>query len=126
MSTRSAIITINPDRKSYSGIYCHSDGYPSWNGFLLQKFFNTEESARSLVSLGSISAISKDGTVHDYGDEEPTQAESPMQVANLIGHDNHIYVFECGQWKHNGESLKEVLEKPEIQSEIKQFFNTAH
>lgn len=124
MSTRSAIITINPD-KTYSGIYCHSDGYPSWNGYLLQTFFNTEESAQALVALGDISAITRDGIAHPYNDDSPAiQAERPSQVAKMIGHDGHIYVFERDHWRHNGDLLTEVLQRPDIQKEIQDFFPT--
>lgn len=130
MATRSAIITINPDGESYSGIYSHSDGYPAWLGHILLTFFNTQESAHALIALGDISQISRDGEVTAYhrdcgeNKEETSavQAERPSAVAAMIGHDNHIYVFECGRWRHNGDLLTEVLTRPEIAKEIQILF----
>ena len=56
MSTNS---TINIQHKdgTIDGVYCHWDGYPSWNGQLLYAFYNTPEKVNELISHGGISSL---------------------------------------------------------------------
>ena len=56
MSTNS---TINIQHKdgSIDGVYCHWDGYPSYNGQLLYAFYNTPEKVNELISHGGISSL---------------------------------------------------------------------
>jgi len=56
MATRSTISKKNPDG-TYSTIYCHWDGYPSNNGKLLLKYYNTDEKVNELISLGDLSYL---------------------------------------------------------------------
>ncbi len=58
MSTRSNIIVVHPDG-TIKGIYCHSDGYPSWNGRLLLRHHNSEEAAQKIISLGDCSSLNE-------------------------------------------------------------------
>jgi hypothetical protein len=55
MSTRSAIIVKDGD--IYRGVFCHWDGYPSWNGKILQEHYNSLDRALALVSLGWIEVL---------------------------------------------------------------------
>lgn len=115
MATRSAII-IQHDSK-FIGIYCHSDGYPEWNGKILLEHYNTHESALALISLGSLSSIARDGTPTAYHRDKgeswdsvsPTVAASFSAVSSSIGHDDHIYLFQDGRWLHNGKCLAQRL-----------------
>ncbi len=56
MATRSTISIQNADG-TIDSIYCHWDGYPSNNGALLLKHYNTEDKIRELISLGSLSSL---------------------------------------------------------------------
>lgn len=56
MSTRSMIGIENSDG-SIQAIYCHSDGYVEYVGWMLYSRYNTEEKLKKLISLGDISSI---------------------------------------------------------------------
>lgn len=56
MSTCS-YIAIQRDENQYEMIYCHWDGYPDHNGFLLQRYYDTEEKVNQLIEGGDMSAL---------------------------------------------------------------------
>jgi len=56
MSTNSTIAVLNSNG-TVSQIYCHWDGYVSHNGDLLLNFYNNQELAEKLVSLGNLSSL---------------------------------------------------------------------
>lgn len=56
MSTRSTISIINKDGTVRS-IYCHHDGYVSYNGKKLVDFYKDEERINQLLDLGDLSAL---------------------------------------------------------------------
>lgn len=56
MATRSTIAIQNAD-KTVTGIYCHSDGYLSYNGQILFDHYTDEASVRALIELGNISTL---------------------------------------------------------------------
>ena len=56
MSTNSYILIEKEDKK-IEGIYCHYDGYLSYNGKMLKEHYNSEEKAQALVNLGGISSF---------------------------------------------------------------------
>lgn len=55
MGTRSTISIKT--REGYNTIYCHWDGYPSYNGRLLLEHFNSPEKVEELISLGDLSSL---------------------------------------------------------------------
>lgn len=65
MSTRSIICKKNSDG-TYTGIYCHWDGYVENNGRILNDNYTTEESIDRLLALGDLSSLGK--TPEDPGD----------------------------------------------------------
>lgn len=66
MSTRSNIGIINPDG-TVKMIYCHSDGYPSYNGALLLKHWSNTPFIMALLRLGDISSLGETlGEKHDF------------------------------------------------------------
>ena len=90
----------------YIGVYCHSDGYPSWNGRVLKENYNTYDKAKSLILGGDISFIDTDNIRHyaNRGCEEwkyikPTQADTQKGVYSHIDCE-YIYLFdeERGGW----------------------------
>lgn len=58
MSTRSMIGIINTDN-TVEAIYCHSDGYLEHMTDMLSHYYETEEKAKELVSLGGLSYLEK-------------------------------------------------------------------
>lgn len=56
MGTRSKIAIKKKDGKVES-IYCHWDGYPSYNGKILKEHYNTVDKVQELIDLGSISSL---------------------------------------------------------------------
>ena len=70
MATRSRI-AIEDQTGKVRSIYCHWDGYPSNNGRMLLKHFQTQEKVESLIELGSISSLNKNveipkGVTHNF------------------------------------------------------------
>ncbi len=58
MSTRSFIAKQIGDDE-YLTIYCHSDGYLSYNGAMLIDHYNSEEKVDELLKLGDLSCLCK-------------------------------------------------------------------
>ena len=58
MSTNSRI-GIEQEDGTVKSIYCHWDGYPSYNGFILNGFYQDRKKVESLISLGDISVLGK-------------------------------------------------------------------
>ena len=58
MSTRSLICKELPNGK-YFGIYCHSDGYLTYNGAMLLDHYSNAKKLDELIALGDISCLEK-------------------------------------------------------------------
>ena len=80
MSTRSNIGIINRNG-SVETIYCHSDGYPSYNGAILLEHYSNEDKLRELLALGDISSLGAEvGEKHSFDDYELAQANNWTRV----------------------------------------------
>ena len=55
MSTRSAIGIQHGDR--VKGIYSHYDGYPEYNGYILNNFYTDSVVVNKLISMGDVSGL---------------------------------------------------------------------
>ena len=69
MSTRSHIGFIKGNQITY--IYCHFDGYPEYNGCILQEYYTDREKIKKLLNLGNISCLNeelspKEGEEHSF------------------------------------------------------------
>jgi hypothetical protein len=118
MSTRSAIIMKDGD--GYKGVYCHSDGYLSWNGKILLENYQGENKVRELIGLGHLSILrpeldSTTAYARDGGEDLVVNVGPTLKsVEEQIGHDGYVYVFENGEWHINGEVLtKEMIDRDE-------------
>jgi hypothetical protein len=72
MATRSRIAIEDQDGTVRS-IYCHWDGYPEYNGVVLQENYQTQEKVEQLIALGSISSLKPlvappEGVTHKFDD----------------------------------------------------------
>lgn len=59
MSTRSHICMRKKDG-SYEVVYCHWDGYPSYNGAMLVKNYKSKKKVQQLIDLGFLSILDKE------------------------------------------------------------------
>ena len=69
MSTRS-LICIQRGKNKYEAIYCHSDGYLTYNGQMLNDHYNDREKVEKLIKLGNISCL------NEKIDPDPTRPHS--------------------------------------------------
>lgn len=56
LSTRSYICVEQEDGK-FKGVYCHSDGYLTYNGAILLDYYNSKEKAEEILALGDLSIL---------------------------------------------------------------------
>lgn len=71
MGTRSIIGKLNKDG-TVTGIYCHWDGYPEYNGRILRESYNSTARVSKLLQLGDLSSLGpKIGRKHPFDDRDP-------------------------------------------------------
>lgn len=101
MATSSTIAIKNVDG-TVTGIYCHSDGYTSHNGRILQENYFTEAQVRELIELGDLSCLGETiGSKVDYDDFESHKGQCVAygrdryeQEANAMTYVNHAALIE--------------------------------
>jgi hypothetical protein len=123
MATRSNI-AVKLEDGSIKNVYCHSDGYLSWNGRILTEFYNSFEKAIELVDLGDLSLLNKNlkpTSEHSFGrpeqgvtiayhrdrdesweDVEPKTYMCQAEFENSVLRDciiEYVYLFTDGEWK---------------------------
>jgi hypothetical protein len=109
MSTRSRL-GLQLSDGSVISIYCHSDGYPEFNGVKLVEHFNSYEKAAELIDLGDISCLWTNAgwnneTLPETGPlPYSTRGEDcpPRYDANLNEYlengEEYAYLFRNGEW----------------------------
>lgn len=118
MSTRSRIGMVLPNG-NIKHIYCHSDGYPSYNGDMLVKHYQDPKKIASLLRHGDLSSLGAElGEKHgfDYRDRPENQCtfyrrdRGEKDVAAKVTAEKdfgewcdqsdaeYIYLFKDGQW----------------------------
>lgn len=128
MATRSRI-SIQNDNGTIDSIYCHWDGYPSYNGRLLLKYYSNEEKIRELIALGNISSLKEkanpnkdfehsfvkpqdDVTIAYHRDrQEEFRMSKFINEAHLIGHKNKSGEEFNYLWKDNAWHISEFKTK---------------
>jgi hypothetical protein len=88
MSTRSAIGVQLPSGEVLA-IYCHCDGYTSYNGRMLVEHYNSAGLARNLVSRGDLFSLGKDAASSKLC-VEPTAA--------TLFENKHKFLTDFGSW----------------------------
>ncbi|MCK9577284.1 MAG: hypothetical protein M0R51_15370 [Clostridia bacterium] len=148
MSTRS-LICMQIDDDKYEAIYCHSDGYLTYNGAMLLDHYSDKEKLQKLLELGNISCLQQniepdptkphsfdysqrqDDVVVAYGRDrgEENQEKSINTLQELKDWDwiEFIYIFDKeNKWKYleypfeKMIDLKEGIAKIYKKLEIKQ------
>lgn len=124
MGTRSTIAVQRADG-SVVQTYCHWDGYIDHNGRILQEFYNDQELAEKLVSLGDMSSLGprcepagehsfedrEDGVTCYYGrdrgetDCEPVVFADEEEYLRKFAGQEYDYLFKDDKWlvsEHGG------------------------
>lgn len=128
MGTRSSISVQVGDK--IKSIYCHWDGYLSWNGKILLENYNSQELAEKLIALGDLSSLNKspdkpeghtydtpvDGYCVAYGrdrGEKNTEARSytSMYELKLEMNEEYNYYWDGTQWTVDGKILTKKIVK---------------
>lgn len=143
MATRSLIAYQDPTTKEYHSVYCHWDGYVSFNGQILEKAYNNLEVVQKLISKGDISTLynhrQDDGVLyaplhyHAWRDESwdtvkpkvTSDLKSLFELANNSWAE-YLYVFTDGKWLYsdnlnNANCLQSLTDDVEDIEEKNQF-----
>jgi hypothetical protein len=134
MSTRSYICKENEDG-TFTGVYCHSDGYLTYNGAMLLDHYQSREKVEKLISLGNMSSLNEriepdplrphsfderqDGVTVFYGRDRQESGQEAMKITleeiddptswieycYVYGKDDKWRYFECGRLS---EGLKDL------------------
>jgi hypothetical protein len=85
MGTRSEIAVENKDG-TFTGIYCHWDGYPGHVGKILFEFYSDLPKLRKLMKLGSLSVLGGDlGKKHNFDQTAPREESTlPRTIQPLV------------------------------------------
>ena len=102
MGTRSNIAYERPNGQVVVA-YCHYDGYPEYNGVILNENYNTPQKAEELANQGYFVALKPN--LKDSLERGGTSKEAPMIYHSLHSYLNDIqwdiewiYIFKRGQW----------------------------
>ena len=106
MSTRSEIAVEYSDG-SIKSIYCHSDGYLSYNGVILNENYDTLELANSIIEQGDCSILKQtidESRFYNTWRNENTKAKTFTNEYAFMSHfandifAEYIYLFKNGKW----------------------------
>ena len=118
MATRSTIAVIDNDG-TVKQVYCHWDGYLSYNGRLLKQEYNSLKLANELVSFGDMSILAEninpthpdhsydsaqEGVCVYYGRDRGESNTDPKVFKDLNEFldkrmdEEYNYLFKDGQW----------------------------
>lgn len=118
MGTRSTIAVQHADG-TISQIYCHWDGYLSYNGKILQEHYNSLERAEALVAIGDLSSLAPscdcpeghsfdtpaEGYCVAYGRDRGEDGTAPNVFETLSDYrsnfqdEEYNYLFRNGEWE---------------------------
>ena len=129
MSTRS-MISVKVKKGLYKTVYCHFDGYISWNGKILLNYYNRLDAVLDLIALGNLSSLDKyitcpiyhswDRNVDDYSvfygrdrgykDEQCKVFKTEKALKQSINWDiDYHYLFKNDKWYIDGQRLTQKL-----------------
>lgn len=142
MSTRS-LICMQKDDDKYEAIYCHSDGYLTFNGAMLLDHYSDKDKLQKLLDLGNISCLlpkiepdpskphsfnyneRQEDVVVAYGRDrgETGQEKSIKTLQGLKDWDwiEYIYIFDNdNKWKYLEYPFDDLLDvKEDLAKEYK-------
>ncbi len=101
MATRSAIIMKTRNGK-FKGIYCHSDGYFSWNGRILYENYKDKNKVKKLINLGYISSLNEEVDI-------PEGVHHEFEYENRAPGITVAYVRDRGDKKSDNKPIVDTL-----------------
>jgi len=118
MGTRSNIAYEQPNGEVIV-TYCHWDGYPTYNGQVLNDHYNNHKKAEEIANQGYLSslretvALSIEDRAHQ---DQPFVYSSIEAYINDINSDiEYAYIFTRGQWYCNEYNIY-ISDKTELSS----------
>ena len=136
MSTRS-MIAIQRDKDTYESIYCHNDGYLTYNGAMLLDHYSDRQKLERLMKLGNLSCLNikidpepnkphsfdfwerQDDVCVAYG-RDRKESDTESKITNLeellnCNDIDYFYIYDLeGNWKYyyykNLDKIKDVKE----------------
>ena len=123
MSTRSRIGILKKD-KSVESVYCHSDGYPEYNGYLLNKYYANTNAVNMILALGEFSYLKEnlqDCLCYNVWRNEGTRSkvmqtleefekwceQSDQEYAYLWDEEEEKWIFSPIPWGWTTEEMEE-------------------
>ena len=101
MGTRSRIGILEKDG-AVTSIYCHFDGYPSYNGKILLNDYKDEFKVRQLILFGDLSSLGNDiGVFNDY--KSPSKLFCCAYGRDRGEIDTKATNHSCNEWPSGGE-----------------------
>jgi len=98
MGTRSTIAYMEAGK--IHSVYCHWDGYPEYNGRILQEHYQEARKIGQLIQLGDMSSLGAElGTKHDFG-------SAPEGVCTFYGRDRGEDDVDAGEFDNIDEWLE--------------------
>ena len=105
MGTRSFIATKD-NKYTYTGIYCHWDGYPEYMFSILKDNYNDYQKVDDLISMGSASSIKETIDTSEFHHRDMKEdlniskglsIESILKKAHYMGCE-YLYLFVGNKW----------------------------
>ena len=107
MSTRSLIAVVHGN--NYKAVYCHWDGYLSYNGRILQEHYDSPK-ANNLVALGNVSSLQP-----NLGEKHPfSKFDTDMPDAELEEKYGNMTTFYGRDREEEGQEFKTFTSKEEL------------
>jgi hypothetical protein len=113
MATRSNIGYVMPNG-NIRFVYCHWDGYPSYNGRILQEHYQSAYKIAQLVELGDLSSLNKEigvkinfddtearkGQCVYYGRDRGEENVLPQETADVSDfvQNDYAYLWNGDEW----------------------------
>ena len=101
MGTRSNIAYEKPNGK-ITVMYCHYDGYPEYNGQILNDHYNNQSKAHALVDNGYQSGLKKtlEESKADRVHQDPPQTYHSIHafLMNVQSDIEWVYLFKNNEW----------------------------
>jgi len=137
MATRSTIAYVDEESGKVYQIYCHWDGYPSYNGLILVEHYSSIDKIKDLIALGALSILGPttgrkqnfskpvDGMClayhRDRGGDLKINQFINLSDYNLSNHrEDYNYIFMDGEWYFaSGGRKKKILVKDALEKTCK-------
>lgn len=103
MSTNCLIAIENTDG-SVESVYCHWDGYVSYNGNILHNYYDSKTKVRGLIDGGNMSTLGSTADNCEFYDNEPAEKfASVREFVDTVRSSDYssiefAYIYTNGAW----------------------------